>query len=186
MHTAFVLLQHYARFTLADPMPRLASSAVGGKSGRSHPTSRRDPIHIGRMARNAYIRVGWYGEGVLFITTPSERQLHCTRSTPDQPTTSRWCPGDAPTADSGSGPHSHWLSRQHRGTIGAQSGHNRDAGSANVKRVLHLSPCRPISFFASSFPVVASILSCHPIFPFPIARICCARVFVFTPSPREL
>ena len=49
--------QHYslfnARFTLADPMPRLASDVVGGKSGRNHPTSRRHHIHIGRMARNA-------------------------------------------------------------------------------------------------------------------------------------
>ena len=37
------------------------------------------------MMRNAYIRVSWYGEGVLFITTPSERQLHCTRSAADRP-----------------------------------------------------------------------------------------------------
>ena len=101
-----------ARFTLADPMPRLGSDVVGGKSGRNHPTSRRrrrHPIHIiGRMARNAYIRVGWYegvvrhpgwyGERVLFITT-----LNCD---------SRWSPD-------GSGTHSHWPSRQHRGTIGA-------------------------------------------------------------------
>ena len=56
----------HAHFTLADPMPRLASDVVGGKSRQNHPTSRRDPIHIGRMSRNAYIRVGWYGEGVLF------------------------------------------------------------------------------------------------------------------------
>ena len=27
----------YARFTLDDPMPRLASDVVGGKSGRNHP-----------------------------------------------------------------------------------------------------------------------------------------------------
>ena len=40
---------------------------------------------------------------------------------------------------------------------------------------LHLYPCSTISFCASSFPVVP-ILSCHPIFPFPIARICCACV----------
>ena len=110
-------------------MPRLASDAVGGKSGQSHPTSRRDPIHIGRMTRNAYVRVGWYGEGVLFITTPFERQLHCTRAAPDRPTTSRWSPDDAPTADAGSGTHSHWPSRQHWGTIGASdqltwSGHS--------------------------------------------------------------
>ena len=72
-----------ARFTLADTMPRLASDAIGGKSGQIHPTSCRDPIHIGRMALNAYIRVGWYGEGVFFITTP-ERRLHCTRSAPDR------------------------------------------------------------------------------------------------------
>ena len=36
---------------------------------------------------------------------------------------SRWPPDEAPTADSGSGTHSHWPSRQHRGV-----------GSANVKR----------------------------------------------------
>ena len=78
-------LPSYARFTLADPTPQLASDVVGGKSGQSHPVSRRDSIHIGQMARNAYIRVGWYGEGVLFITTPSERQSHCTRLAPDRP-----------------------------------------------------------------------------------------------------
>ena len=72
-----------AHFTLADPTPRLASDVVGGKSGQNHPTSHRYPIHIGRMARNAYIRAGWYSEGVLFITTPSERQLHCTPSAPN-------------------------------------------------------------------------------------------------------
>ena len=60
-----------ARFTLADPMPRLASGSdvVGGKSGRNHPTSRRDPIQIGRMARNAYIPVGWYCGVVQYCTT---------------------------------------------------------------------------------------------------------------------
>ena len=78
----------YARFTLADPTPRLASDVVGGKSGQSHPKSCQDPIHICRMARNAYLRVSWYGEGVLFITTPSERQLQCTCSAPDRPTAS--------------------------------------------------------------------------------------------------
>ena len=60
----------YARFTLADPMPRLASNVVGGKSGRNHPMSRWDPIHIGRMERNAYIRVGWYQGVVQYCTTP--------------------------------------------------------------------------------------------------------------------
>ena len=83
-----LLLLGNARVTLADPTPRLASDVVGGKSGQNHLTSRRNPIHIGRMAHNAYIRVGWYGEGVLFITTPSERQLHCTRSAPDRPAAS--------------------------------------------------------------------------------------------------
>ena len=60
----------HARFTLADPMPRLASDVVGGKSGRNHPTSCRHPIHIGRMARNAYIRVGWYEGVVQYWITP--------------------------------------------------------------------------------------------------------------------
>ena len=125
----------YVRFTLADPTPQLASDVlrvVGGKSGQNLPMSRWDPTHIGQMVHNAYIRVGWYGEGVLFITTPSERQLHCTRSAPDRPaasgnskhaeywpTTSRWSPDEAPTADAESGTYSHWLTRQHRGTIGA-------------------------------------------------------------------
>ena len=109
----------FARFTLADPTHRLASDVVGGKSGQNHPTSCQDPIHIGQMARNAYIRIGWYGEGLLFITTPSERQLLCTRSAHDRPTTSRRSPDGAPTADAGSGTHSHWLTRQHRRTIGA-------------------------------------------------------------------
>ena len=50
----------YDRLTLANPMPRLASDVVGGKSGQNHLTSRRHPIDIGWMARNVYIRVGWY------------------------------------------------------------------------------------------------------------------------------
>ena len=78
-----------------------------------------------RRAMRTFASVGTvaYGEGVLFITTPSEGQLHCTHSAPDRPTTSRWSPDEAPTADSGSGTHSNWPSRQHRGV-----------GSANVKR----------------------------------------------------
>ena len=80
-----------------------------------------------------------YGEGVLFITTPSERQLHCTRSVPDRPTTSRWSPDEAPTADSGSGIHSHWPSRQHRGTIRASdrlmwSGHQTVRNYTAIRR----------------------------------------------------
>ena len=88
----------YARFTIADPMPRLASDVVGGKLGRNHPTSRRHPIHIGRMARNAYIRVGWYEGVVQYCTTPwferwrsliyCNSQLRCTRSAPDRPAAS--------------------------------------------------------------------------------------------------
>ena len=38
---------------------------------------------------------------------------------PDLLTTSQWSPDEAPTADAGSGTHSYWPSRQHRGTIGA-------------------------------------------------------------------
>ena len=134
---------HNVRFTLADPMPRLASDVVGGKSGRNRPTSRRDPIHIGRMARNVYIRVGWYqwescnivrlpgwyGEGILFTTTlscvvhdrlPIGRER---RAILNMFNIARRPPDEAPTADSGSGTHSHWPSRQHRGV-----------GSVNVKR----------------------------------------------------
>ena len=123
-------------------MPRLASDVVGGKSGRNHPTSRRYPIHIGRMARDAYICFGWYegvvqhctppgwyGEGVLFITTLScvvhvrlpvgrRRQailnmFNIARRPPDG------LPMRPRQPISGSGTHSHWPSRQHRGTIGA-------------------------------------------------------------------
>ena len=61
---------YYARFTLADPMPRLGSDVVGGNSGRNHPTSRRHTIHIGRMARNVSFRVGWYEGVVQYCTTP--------------------------------------------------------------------------------------------------------------------
>ena len=67
-------------------MPRLGSDAVGGNSGRNHPTSRRHTIHIGRsppppprVACNASVGTresynivrlpGWYGERVLFITS---------------------------------------------------------------------------------------------------------------------
>ena len=120
-------------------MPRLASEAVEGKSGRNHPTSHQHPIHIDRMARNAYIRVGWYegviqlpglyGEGVLFITTLSCVALvqlpigRRRRSILNMFNIARRPPDEAPTADSGSGTHSHWPGRQHRGV-----------GSANVKR----------------------------------------------------
>ena len=48
----------YARFTLADPTPQSASDVVGAKSGHSYPTPRRDRIHICRMTRIAYIRIG--------------------------------------------------------------------------------------------------------------------------------
>ena len=121
----YCCLHNNTRFTLADPMPRLASDVVGDKSGRNHPTSRRDPIHIGRMARNAFIRVGWYGEGVLFITTlscvvhvwlPISRRRWAILSMSN---IARRPPDEAPTADYGSGTHSHWPSQQHRGTIGA-------------------------------------------------------------------
>ena len=61
---------HNARFTLANPMPRLGSDVVGGNSGRNHPTSRRHTIHIGRMARNVSIRVGCYEGVVQYCTTP--------------------------------------------------------------------------------------------------------------------
>ena len=64
------LQQFNARFTLADPMHRLGSDVVGGNSGRNHPTSRRHTIHIGRMARNVSIRVGWYEGVVQYCTTP--------------------------------------------------------------------------------------------------------------------
>ena len=60
----------YARFPLANPMPRLGSDVVGGNSGRNHPTSRRHTIHIGRMARNVSIRVDWYEGVVQYCTTP--------------------------------------------------------------------------------------------------------------------
>ena len=72
LHGAWLaqLVEHHARFTLADPMPRLGSDVVGGNSGRNHPTSRRHTIHIGRMARNVSIRVGWYERVVQYCTTP--------------------------------------------------------------------------------------------------------------------
>ena len=54
----------YAGFTLADPRPKLAYDVVEGKSGRNHPTSHQNPIHIGGMARNAYVGVSW-NEGVV-------------------------------------------------------------------------------------------------------------------------
>ena len=65
-----LVIMSNARFTLADPMPRLGSDVVGGNSGRNHPTSRRHTIHIGRMARNVSIRVGWYEGVVQYCTTP--------------------------------------------------------------------------------------------------------------------
>ena len=81
LHSSRISSRSYARFTLADPMPRLGSDAVGGNSGRNHPTSRRHTIHIGRVACNASVGTresynivrlpGWYGERVLFITTLS-------------------------------------------------------------------------------------------------------------------
>ena len=89
--------------------------------------------------------------GVLFIATPSERQLHYARSAPGWPTassnikhvyywptTSRWSPDDAPTANAWSGIHSHWPSRQHWGV-----------GSANVKRAFEESTWWPCCHMAS-------------------------------------
>ena len=72
-----------ACFTLADPTPRLCPDAVGSANVNRFPTRNRlsgpHQETIGRSnSGNVYIRVGWYGEGVLFITTPCERQLHCT------------------------------------------------------------------------------------------------------------
>ena len=88
----------HARFTLADPMPWLASDVVRGKSKRNHLTSRRGPIDTGWMARNAYIRVGWYQGVVQYCTTPwlvrwrsltyHNSQLRCTCSAPDRPAAS--------------------------------------------------------------------------------------------------
>ena len=125
-----------AHLTLADPTPRLVSDAIGGESGQNHPTSRRDPIHIGRMARNAYIRIGWYGERtvtesyllqlplkdtcIVHVRLPIGRQR---RAILNMFNIGRRPPDEAPTADSGSGMHSHWPSWQHRGVR-----------SANVKR----------------------------------------------------
>ena len=68
---------------------------------------------------------GWYGERVIFITT-----LSCVvhvrlpigrrrRAILNMFNMARRPPDEAPTADSGSGTHSHWPSRQHRSTIGA-------------------------------------------------------------------
>ena len=135
-----------ARFTLADPMPRLGSDAVGGNSGRNHPTSRRHTIHIGRGACNASVGTresynivrlpGWYGERVLFITTLScvvhvrlpigrrRRAIkHCLILPDDLPSASRW------------GPDGRFrVGRPFTLAEPTASGHNRGIGSANVKR----------------------------------------------------
>ena len=97
----------HASCTLADPTPQLASDIVGGKSGQSIPTSRRGPIHICRMACNAYIRVRWYGEGVLFIQLPLKDNYIVHIVALDRPTTSQGSPDESPTADAGSKTHSH-------------------------------------------------------------------------------
>ena len=115
-----------ARFTLADLMPRLGSDVVGGNSGQNHPTSRRHTIHIGRMARNVSIRVGWYEEVVQYCTilydslvgTVKESYLlqlsvalytfgRRRRAILNMFNIARWPPDEAPTADSVSGDHSH-------------------------------------------------------------------------------
>ena len=90
----------YARFAFADSMPRLASDVVGGKSGRNHPTSRRDPIHIlaERRAMRTFASVGTMESyNIVYCTTIHyNSQLRWTRSAPDRPTTSRWSPDEAP------------------------------------------------------------------------------------------
>ena len=73
------ILQYDARFTLADPMPRLASDrdeTIRRRVGTSFTLAEwhamrtfasvgtREPYNIVRLP-------GWYGEGVLFITTLS-------------------------------------------------------------------------------------------------------------------
>ena len=120
---------------ISQPMPQLASDVDGGKSGQNHPTSHQNPIHISRMACNAYLRVGWYGEGVYLLQLPLKdsciahvrlpigrrhrailNMFIIGRRPPDY-----WSPDEAPTADARSGTHSHWPNRQHRGTIGASN-----------------------------------------------------------------
>ena len=53
------LMFSYARFTLADPTPRLASDVVGGKSGQNLPTSRRDPFTLAEWrTMRTFVAVG--------------------------------------------------------------------------------------------------------------------------------
>ena len=105
---------------------------------------------------------GWYGERVLFITT-----LSCVvhvrlpigrrrRAILNMFNIARWPPDGlpmrprAPTADSVSGDHSHWPSRQHRGTIGASdrlmwSGHKSWPRSAPTKDQVRFSTIRKVN-----------------------------------------
>ena len=133
---------------------RLASDVVGGKSGQNLPTSRLDPIHIGRMARNACIRAGWYGERtvkesyllqlpledscIVHVRLPISRlrraisnmfNIACLILANDLPMVSRW------------GPDSRFrVGNPLTLAEPTASGHNRGVGSANVKRALQTSP----------------------------------------------
>ena len=109
-----------------------SDASIGLRHSRRlrHPTLRLDPIHICQMARNAYIRICWYSEGVLFITTPSERQLHCTRcssrSADDLPRASQLVPDSQCQVENPC-------------TLGGPtaSGPNQGIGSANVQGDVH-------------------------------------------------
>ena len=73
----------YARCTLANPTSQLATNVVAGKSGQCREMHFRrcvgSPFTWLPNGRNAYIRVGRYGEGIFFCTTPCGRQLYCNR-----------------------------------------------------------------------------------------------------------
>ena len=75
----------------------------------AHPILHNTTRYFSQLANG-----GWSGMGGWSISWHRRR-----RAILNMFNIARWPPDEAPTADSVSGDHSHWPSRQHRGTIGA-------------------------------------------------------------------
>ena len=128
----------YARFTLADPTSRFASDVVGGKSGRTFQRCVGTPFTLAEwrtmrtFASVGTVSVRW--RSLIYYNSLRKTVALYTFGSP------RWSPDEAPTADSGSGTHSHWPSRHHRGKIGylaMWSGHYKKERKLST---VHLQP----------------------------------------------
>ena len=70
-HLGIVFQHDLCPLHISRPDARIGLRCSRRQFGTKPSTSCRHTTHIGRMARNVSIHVGWYGERVLFITTLS-------------------------------------------------------------------------------------------------------------------